>query len=422
LPTNEQVPTARPQDKHFGPDASGQAHPSSKSAEFEPALNAGRSILPLALGSDSRPWSDATQIASAGAAEPPWTPSKDPGRINECFLWILRDEWPRWWDWLKVGALRIQHQLAWQQASMEGERTIQVAHSTVALRFVFIPAGEFQIGLSDIQRRMLVQASNPPQPFAGHNAVPAVAIRVTRGYFLLDHEVTERQFALFRARTKHLRKPVMDGSARSSELDQGSRGELPVTNVTWLEAMQFCQWLQSEIADLPPGSACRLPTEIEWEYAARGPRSQLYPWTSHEFQAWAGQGEAAGPRCTTYKGPGDVTWRGVIDMSGNVSEWCLDRYDQDLYRVLQLNTLNRHDPAREAVLEAALQVSPVAPNPARSYRGGSFKDAPLLCQLPTRRSLHQDRSTNALGFRPVIVVPHLAPIPDAIPPGQNAKP
>ena len=98
----------------------------------------------------------------------------------------------------------------------------------------------------------------------------------------------------------------------------------PIVMVMWNECKAFCDKL-----------GLRLPGEIEWEYAARGPENRVYPW-GNDFDArallWPMTRFMFGDSHTAPVGsfPKGISWCGALDMAGNVREWCADLYDPDV--------------------------------------------------------------------------------------------
>ena len=104
--------------------------------------------------------------------------------------------------------------------------------------------------------------------------------------------------------------------------DVGRHGDHPVVQVSWFGAEAYCAW-----------SGLRLPSEIEWEKAARGPQGSRYPW-GDEWDATKCRhsGNKGSERtCGVWDYPDGVSGYGVYNMSGNVLEWCSDWYDAAAY-------------------------------------------------------------------------------------------
>jgi len=123
--------------------------------------------------------------------------------------------------------------------------------------------------------------------------------------FSIDrYEVTNRQYTDFVTATGH-RAPMF---ADEPDLNQPAQ---PVTGVSWDDANEYCRW-----------AGKRLPTEVEWESAARGQDGRTYPWgnSAASGRAWL-SGEAP-VRVSAY--PADKSVWGVRDMAGNVAEWVQD--------------------------------------------------------------------------------------------------
>ena len=133
---------------------------------------------------------------------------------------------------------------------------------------------------------------------------PVTEVEV-EGFWIDKTEVTRGSYALC----------VADGVCASiSTDDYSSRGDQPINNVTWYRAATFCRWR---------GENYRLPTEAEWEYAARGPSGWTYPWGNQWDSNFANSGEATST-VTSY--PQGASWVGALDMAGNLWEWTSSVY------------------------------------------------------------------------------------------------
>ena len=145
--------------------------------------------------------------------------------------------------------------------------------------------------------------------------------------------------------------------------------EQPVVGVNWFDAKMYCDWLNSQ-----QKGYYRLPTETEWEWAASG-GERKYPWGDDEpTPELANYGSKVGQTTPVGNYPAGATPDGLMDMAGNVLEWCEDWYDeQEKYRVL---------------------------------RGGSWDDSAsgLLCS--DRLDSGPYGRLNVIGFRVVLVPSH----------------
>ena len=166
---------------------------------------------------------------------------------------------------------------------------------------VLIPAGEFSMGAED----------GLPDTRPMHRVYVST-------YWLDQHEVTNRQYR--QCMESGGCAPPKDHSA----YNDASKAEHPVTNVTWTQARQYCGWRGK-----------RLPTEAEWEKAARGIDGRLYPWgnSDEEVKARIRHGE---PVKNGTVPVGSIEFArspyGVADLVMNVSEWVNDWYAEDFYR------------------------------------------------------------------------------------------
>ncbi len=160
-----------------------------------------------------------------------------------------------------------------------------------------IPAGEFLMG-SDKQK----------DPQAYDDELPQFTFTLEE-YAIGKYPVTVAEYALFMQATHREAPENWD--------NQKQRPEHPVVNVSWEDVQAYAQWL-SEVT----GQPYRLPSEAEWEKAARGPDGWIYPW-GNEWGASKANTREKGPGTTTPVGsyPQGASPYGVMDMAGNVWEW-----------------------------------------------------------------------------------------------------
>ena len=182
----------------------------------------------------------------------------------------------------------------------------------------------------------------------------------------------------------------------------------PVVGVSWRQAKAFCVWRSNmlnqylESIDYSTLNDFRLPTESEWEYAARGGiASQSYPWGGPyvrnpngcflaNYEPLRGAYDDDGGVKTLMVGhyaPNDF---GLYDMAGNVSEWCLDAYNESTYIVANAVTpYYNYDAKDEDPLAMKRKV----------IRGGSWKDQKYFIQVQTRSYEFMDTAKCYIGFR-----------------------
>lgn len=111
-----------------------------------------------------------------------------------------------------------------------------------------------------------------------------------------------------------------------------NRDEQPVVGVSWYECMAFCQWLSEQT-----GESIMLPSEAQWQFAAQGSDRRTYPWGNTWDGSWCnnnvdGKGRGTTTSVRQYESKGDSPF-GVVDMAGNVWEWCLTDYDSGINSV-----------------------------------------------------------------------------------------
>jgi formylglycine-generating enzyme required for sulfatase activity len=184
---------------------------------------------------------------------------------------------------------------------------------------VYIPASEFTMGSND----------------GDNDEKPPHKVQLD-GYWIGKYEVTFDQYEKYCEKTNK-KKP--------SDRDKG-RGKRPVINVSWNDADEYCKWLSKKI-----GLKFKLPTEAQWEKAARGTDNRKYPWGDSppsgkkvnfadkqvwlkDKYSWADKdiddGYAYTAPVESY--PQGASPYGILNMAGNVWEWCNDWYGSDYYK------------------------------------------------------------------------------------------
>lgn len=192
---------------------------------------------------------------------------------------------------------------------------------------VWVPAGSFLMGTPESSIPDL-QALNPPRFILKELASeqPQHAVRLTVGYWIDKYEVTNKAFNAFVLANGYRDRSLWSdagwewlGSQSVEQLPRNCLGnipEYPVACVTWYEAEAYARWRGG-----------RLPTEAEWEFAARGPGSSTYPWGGEFDGSRANVIDSQGLKAVgSY--PRGVSWVGAHDMAGNVMEWVQDWLDQ----------------------------------------------------------------------------------------------
>jgi formylglycine-generating enzyme required for sulfatase activity len=282
-------------------------------------------------------------------------------------------------------------------AAMPAERVLDLGDG-VSLTMALIPAGNFAMG--DDQ--------------GGGDEMPVHRVTISAPFYLGKHEVTVAQFRRFVEAT---------GYATDAERGTGFQGAFgwnreaneftmnaeyswrntgfsqseghPVVNVSWNDALQFCQWLSRV-----EGKPYRLPTEAEWEYACRAGATTRY---SHghdaeglekignvadaafeaQFPELKGEIKASDGHAYTSPAGSFLPNRfGLHDMHGNVWEWCADWYEPEYYA---------RSPAHD----------PTGPDTGaeRVYRGGGWFNCARGCRSASRSAGLPENRNLTLGFR-----------------------
>ncbi len=204
--------------------------------------------------------------------------------------------------------------------------------------------------------------------------IPQHAVTFTYGFWIGKYEVTQGQFE------------KITGFNPSYSTDNPL---FPVDTVTWHDATNYCGLLTAQelkAGTLPSGYGYRLPSEAEWECAARAGKTTRFSYGDDEAYAgldnyaWSTHNSDNSPHPVGQKSPN--AW-GIYDLYGNVAEWCLDWFD---------------------AYAADSVVNPFGPATGndRVYRGGSCANDPMDCRAAARGGLAPDSAISSFGFRVVL--------------------
>lgn len=237
---------------------------------------------------------------------------------------------------------------------------------------VFIPAGEFIRGTSN-QESAAWRRKNPDLDRGWFDEEKSQRRIYLDGYWIGKYEVTVAQYRKFCQQTKRQMPP---------EPEWGWKDNHPIVNVTWDEATAYCKWASDSANPL------RLPTEAEWEKAARGTDGRTYPWgnqwDARKCQCSKKDFDDAKSTAPVGSYPQDVSPFGVQDMAGNVIEWCSDWYGETYYK----NAPNRNPKGPEK-------------GQGRVMRGGPWNEyRDIFFRAALRRMSEPDPiAQDAFGFR-----------------------
>jgi formylglycine-generating enzyme required for sulfatase activity len=242
-------------------------------------------------------------------------------------------------------------------------------------KLIFIPAGEFTMGSPDAD----IDAFTQEKP---KHQVDLDA------YYLYKTEVTVAQYRQFCQETTR---------AMPNKPSWGWIDSHPIVNVSWDDAAAYAQW-----------AGATLPTEAQWEKAARGTDGRVYPWGStwdaDKTHRSTESRHDAGNTATADGFSAGASPYGVLNLAGNVWEWCADWYGKDYYRTA---------PVR----------NPLGPATGiyRCLRGGGWTEVDPLCfRAPFRKRADPTNRNTSIGFRCAMAVPGTSAT--AASPGQPSQP
>lgn len=252
---------------------------------------------------------------------------------------------------------------------------------------VLIPEGSFTMGSTEAEvQRTLEECGR--EPVRGLPAIPPCLERT----IALEREAHVVRLSAFRIDRREVkvadyRRCVEAGRCALPPYAQGGerfdRPDFPVSLVTWDEASSYCEFVGG-----------RLPTEAEWERAARGPRGRRYPW-GHLFHARRANGGASlGDRHDDTDGhlelaptgsyPQGRTPEGIEDLAGNVAEWVADSFDESG------DAVYRPEPVMNPLRKGGF---------FRVVRGGGYRSPRFMLRSSARHFVPSPTRSPDIGFR-----------------------
>jgi formylglycine-generating enzyme required for sulfatase activity len=228
----------------------------------------------------------------------------------------------------------------------------------IGIEMVYVPPGDFIMGSKDDE--------------GGSDEHPQHTHPMASGYYIGRNDITWTQYLAFCEAT-HREKPGRPEWAGDDH---------PVVNVTWDDANAFCEW-----------AGVSLPTEAEWEKAARGTDGRLYPWgdaaPSDATCNWEGNA-TYGRRSTSPVGsfPAGASPFGAFDMVGNVWQWSYDFYEPGVYERYKSGDLNFPENGQ-----------------LRANRGGAMDESAAMIRCAGRSANGPGEKYVTLGFRVVLNPP-----------------
>jgi len=225
------------------------------------------------------------------------------------------------------------------------------------MEVVYVPAGNFLMGSADTDSNRDIY-SEIPQHQVYLDAFWISKTQVTNGMFNACVNAGACKYSVGRTTNPNFLDPLFTTH--------------PVVYISWDMAQTYCAW-----------TGGRLPTEAEWEKAARGPDGQRYPWGSENARLkFANANNEIGNTTPVGSFPYGISYYGALDMGGNVREWVSDWYDPEYFK-------------------RSPEANPLGPETgeAKVLKGASFKDPWRYSRAANRLSHEPQSPGNVRGFR-----------------------
>lgn len=283
-----------------------------------------------------------------------------------------------------------------EKIAPRGERGDQNELEIGGLRFARVPKGRFVMGSKD------------DNELAADSEKPQHTVEINYDYWMAKFILTNRQFSEFIKDTKYETTADKEGGWHGGKFTKGvnwkhptdpkskweDKEDHPVVQVSWDDAMEYCKWFnetfKSDLGDL----LLHLPTEAEWEKAARGAYGNEWPW-GNEFdpnKCNSAEGRKGGTTPVgAYSALGGDSPYGCADMVGNVWEWCNDWFSDSEYKGRTSTPVFNPKGSQTGS--------------SRVLRGGSFSLNRYLARCASRLNNDPGLRYDSIGFRVCVSSP-----------------
>lgn len=282
-----------------------------------------------------------------------------------------------------IACTTVCYNVSFADLDTEAEKTLST------IEWISIPEGEFLMGstkaqadtaYTDAKLRSSLLEKHTFDAETPQHTVYLSAFQISR------YEITNAQYRAFTNATGRP-SPRGHNGEDTWKTEDFNGDKQPVVGVTWFDAQAFAEWIGGS-----------LPTEAQWERAARGTQARMYPWGNEPPKARQHANFARRYNKTTPVGQflEGYSPNGIADLAGNVWEWCLDEYDPALYS--QDSNKTRRNPLNLRFRDVLR---------ARVIRGGAWDVGSAFLRSSLRFKYYPLDSTHTIGFRVVRPSPEI---------------
>lgn len=264
--------------------------------------------------------------------------------------------------------------LQFRNGNEDGDKPVPTAISTISPTTTTTPTptspeSPCPQDMTAVREGEFILGSAEGDPNATSNEMPSRRIYLDT-YCIGKTEVSNSMYAIFISETH--------------PGDNHPINDLPVVDITWYQADEYCRW-----KGIKENLTIKLPSEYQWEKAARGEGGRIYPWgnTWDDNKANSGSGKTGLVSVFAYSDV-ESPYEGLLNMAGNASEWVDDWYEKRVYETLYDGIHNPLSPPELGI------------NPTKVVRGGYFGASSVLSRSSARNgAILPNLSFDFIGFR-----------------------